>query len=239
MGIPLRMENLHAPTVPSGPTTTLPNGSDTRGLSFAQLQAKKDNIEAEIRALGSVLESHGVDMNTRLLTPDGFPRADIDVAQIRTTRSRIIYLKNDYKALMNVIEKHIHEHFAKLAESGGGEDPVINGTAPTPETTSIQAPQVSGPPFAKVNSVVSGSPAESAGLKAGDLIRNFGYVNIGNHDNLRRVGECVQGNEGQNVIVKVSRPTAGRQERQELQLTLTPRRDWGGRGLLGCHILPL
>lgn len=156
---------------------------------------------------------------------------------------------------MNVIEKHIHEHFAKLAESGGGEDPVINGTAPTPETTSIQAPQVSGPPFAKVNSVVSGSPAESAGLKAGDLIRNFGYVNIGNHDNLRRVGECVQGNEGvrllhlsmtqktnlrqQNVIVKVSRPTAGRQERQELQLTLTPRRDWGGRGLLGCHILPL
>jgi hypothetical protein len=24
---------------------------------------------------------HGVDMNTNLLTPDGFPRADIDVAQ--------------------------------------------------------------------------------------------------------------------------------------------------------------
>jgi hypothetical protein len=24
---------------------------------------------------------HGVDMNTTLLTPDGFPRADIDVAQ--------------------------------------------------------------------------------------------------------------------------------------------------------------
>jgi len=52
------MENLHAPTVPSGPTS-IPstNGSNTSTLSFAQLQAKKDNLEAELRALGGVLES--------------------------------------------------------------------------------------------------------------------------------------------------------------------------------------
>jgi len=31
-----------------------------------------------------VLFQHGVDMNTSLLTPDGFPRADIDVAQSTT-----------------------------------------------------------------------------------------------------------------------------------------------------------
>jgi 26S proteasome non-ATPase regulatory subunit 9 len=59
MGLPLRMENLHAPTVPSGPTSgpAGTNGIQTSGLSFAQLQAKKDNIEAEIKALGGVLES--------------------------------------------------------------------------------------------------------------------------------------------------------------------------------------
>lgn len=53
------MENLHAPTVPSGPTSgpAGANGIQTSGLSFAQLQAKKDNIEAEIKALGGVLES--------------------------------------------------------------------------------------------------------------------------------------------------------------------------------------
>jgi 26S proteasome non-ATPase regulatory subunit 9 len=97
---------------------------------------------------------------------------------------------------MAVIEKHLHEHFAKLAEGGGTEEPLAdNNTAPT-ETSSLRAPQTSGPPFARVNSVVSGSPADSAGLKAGDVIRHFGYVNIGNHDNLRRVSECVQGNEG-------------------------------------------
>jgi len=52
------MENLHAPTVPSGPTSApITNGDLSSGLSFAQLQAKKDNIEAEIRALSSVLDS--------------------------------------------------------------------------------------------------------------------------------------------------------------------------------------
>lgn len=102
---------------------------------------------------------------------------------------------------MTVIEKHIHEHFARLAENGGDDEPTTNGTTPaTAATPAPRAPQVSGPPFAKVNSVVPSSPAETAGLKAGDLIRNFGYVNIGNHDNLRRVGECVQGNEGVRII---------------------------------------
>ena len=157
---------------------------------------------------------------------------------------------------MTVIEKHLHAHFAKLAEEGVQDEPMTNGGLPNSDiaSSSAPAPQASGPPFAKVNSVVAGSPAESAGLKAGDEIRNFGYVNHTNHDGLKRVGECVQGNEGvsttiywdvfgtntlqRNVLVKVSRPTS-RQRRQELQLTLTPRRDWGGRGLLGCHILPI
>ncbi|PSS27910.1 hypothetical protein M430DRAFT_46974 [Amorphotheca resinae ATCC 22711] len=235
------MENLHAPTVPSGPTSSrTTNGTQINGItSFAQLQAKKDNIEAEIRALSSVLDSHGVDMNTSLITPDGFPRADLDVAQIRTTRARIIYLRNDYKTLMTVIEKHIHEHFANLAANGATEEATRTSVPTNASITSppSQPAQILGPPFAKVNSVVAGSPAESAGLKAGDEIRNFGYVNHTNHDGLRRVGECVQGNEGRDVLVKVSRPSGGR--RQELQLTLKPKRDWGGRGLLGCHILPL
>ena len=180
-----------------------------------------------------------------------------NVPPVRTTRSRIIYLRNDYKALMNVIEKHIHEHFASLAANGVADEPMTDGVQTT-ETPSPRPPplQAAGPPFAKVNSVVEGSPAESAGLKAGDEIRNFGYVNNTNHDGLRRVGECVQGNEGvsypqsswlyceanspqRDVLVKVSRPSNGGQQRQELQLTLTPRRNWGGRGLLGCHILPL
>lgn len=78
---PFEMENLHAPTVPSGETTASVTNGDAGHLSFAELQRKKDDVEAELKALGGVLDSHGVDMNTSLLTSDGFPRADIDVAQ--------------------------------------------------------------------------------------------------------------------------------------------------------------
>ncbi|KAI9730454.1 MAG: putative 26S proteasome regulatory subunit [Claussenomyces sp. TS43310] len=232
MGLPLNMENLHAPTIPSGPTSGPgPNGIKTAGLTLAELQTKKNSMEAELRALSGVLDSHGVNMNTPLTTPDGFPRADIDVAQIRTTRSRIIYLKNDYKALMTVIEKKIHEHFAnQIPIEPVNSEPIAGGTA-------VSRPIALDAPFARVNSVVASGPADSAGLKAGDLIRNFGYVNQSNHNNLKRVGDCVQGNEGRNVLVKVSRTING--QTQELQLALIPKGDWGGRGLLGCHIMPL
>ena len=100
MGLPLRMNNLHAPTVPSGPTTAPATNGNATHKSFAELQRKKDDIEAELKALGSVLGSvsfrltrtcvswltisqHNVDMDTPLLTRDGYPRSDIDVAQSR------------------------------------------------------------------------------------------------------------------------------------------------------------
>lgn len=243
MGLPLRMNNLHAPTVPSGPTTARAANGNSAHLSFAELQRSKDNVEAELRALSSVLDSHGVDMHTSLLTPDGFPRADIDVAQIRTARARIIHLRNDYKDLMAKIEKHIHEHFASLAE--GAADAEVAPASSSADAASRDEPALRdyvperlGDPFAKINTVAPGSPAASAGLQPGDLIRNFGYVDAANHDQLKKVAECVQASAGQSVIVKISRPAAAPSQR-ELQLTLVPRQGWGGRGLLGCHILPL
>ncbi|KAK2611117.1 hypothetical protein N8I77_004493 [Diaporthe amygdali] len=236
------MNNLHAPTVPSGPTTARAANGNSAHLSFAELQRSKDNIEAELKALSSVLDSHGVDMHTSLLTPDGFPRADIDVAQIRTARARIIHLRNDYKDLMARIEKHIHEHFASLAE--GATDAEVPAASSSSEGAAQEpalrdfVPERLGDPFAKINTVAPGSPAEAAGLQPGDLIRNFGYVDSSNHDQLKKVAECVQGNAGQSVLVKISRPVAAPSQR-ELQLTLVPRQGWGGRGMLGCHILPL
>jgi 26S proteasome non-ATPase regulatory subunit 9 len=155
---------------------------------------------------------------------------------------------------MGMIEKRLHEHFASL------EDDDNETAVPISSDTSIprdSVPETLDPPFAKVNSVVDNSPAAGAGLQAGDLIRNFGYVNLENNDGLKKVAECVQGNEGvrppdlprvkgatgltelqQNILVKVSRSSGGSRS-QELRLTLTPRRNWGGRGMLGCHILPL
>ena len=57
MGLPLRMNNLHAPTVPSGPTSHAATNGNTGHLSFLELQRKKDDLEAELQALGGVLDS--------------------------------------------------------------------------------------------------------------------------------------------------------------------------------------
>lgn len=51
------MENLHAPTVISGPTSAPTANGNAGHLSFAELQRKKDDVEAELKALGSVLDS--------------------------------------------------------------------------------------------------------------------------------------------------------------------------------------
>lgn len=56
MGLP--MNNLHAPTIPSGPTSGPPaDRSALDGLSSMELISRKDNLEAELKALGSVLDS--------------------------------------------------------------------------------------------------------------------------------------------------------------------------------------
>lgn len=194
MGLP--MNNLHAPTVSSGPTShSTSNGTD-RKQTLPQLVAQKENVEAELSALSSVLDSHGVNMNTSLTTFDGFPRSDIDVAQVRTTRARIIRLKNDYKSLMVKIEAGLEEHFAagKTAENEAlarRATTTSNGNAAASSST-LAAVE---PPFARVNSVVPASPAESAGLKAEDKIVRFGSVHWQNHEKLSRVAQIVQQNE--------------------------------------------
>lgn len=92
---------------------------------------------------------------------------------------------------MAVVEKFLHEHFANLDDDAPEPASLLSTGAARPATES----QTLQEPFAKVNTVAEGSPAQSAGLKPGDEIRVFGYVNRSNHDNLKRVGECVQGNE--------------------------------------------
>ena len=184
-------------------------------------------------------------MQTNLLTADGFPRADIDVAQIRTTRARIVRLKNDYKALMDKIEKGLHEHHAKLLTSeGSSSSDVLTSTAtpmtPAPGSTSAAAgPSSIEAPFAKVNSVVNSSPADTAGLKAGDKLTQFGYVNWMNHEKLSKVAQVVQQNEGRPITVKVLRSAITGGGPETLELQLIPQHNWGGRGMLGCHLLPI
>lgn len=55
MGLP--MDNLHAPTVASGPASAQRDGGDKKQLSVQELMAEKDCVWSELSALGSVLDS--------------------------------------------------------------------------------------------------------------------------------------------------------------------------------------
>ncbi len=95
---------------------------------------------------------------------------------------------------MNRIEKGLHEHHASMqAAEASKEEPLTSGNTPAVRQ---QSEPIIETPFAKVNSVESGSPAHEAGLKSGDKIRSFGSADWTNHENLRKLGEVVQRNEG-------------------------------------------
>ncbi|EEH09232.1 conserved hypothetical protein [Histoplasma capsulatum G186AR] len=239
------MDDIHAPTVASGPTSTPGrNGRELSSLSLNELFDEKTRLEAELQALSSVLDSHGVNMSTSLFTFDGYPRDDLDIAQIRTTRARIIHLRNDYKDVMTKVEQGVHAHFARLQQQEHQQQRQEQQNAscpPTPlpamddsATTSARTGLIETP-FAKINSVAEGSPAAQAGIKVGDRIRSVGHVNWMNHENLAKVAEVVQRNEGNTVLIKVVRGDESG-ETKDLTLQLVPRKNWGGRGLLGCHL---
>jgi 26S proteasome non-ATPase regulatory subunit 9 len=181
-------------------------------------------------------------MRTTLTTFDGYPRADIDIAQIRTTRARIICLRNDHKELLAKIEEGLHKHFAEEA-ARPEEDVVMNGTNGTNGTHATNGNGTNGvhgtnsttsntPAFAIVNTVSPSSPAETAGLKPGDKIIQFGDVDWLNHEKLSKVAQVVGRNEGRTILVIVAREG----ESKPMRISLVPRRDWGGRGTLGCHL---
>ena len=83
------------------------NGNASR-LSIAELHEKKANLEEELKALSGILDSHGVNMDTPLLTQDGFPRADIDVAQSECGGETFLMPAADHCGLESQDDKSSH-----------------------------------------------------------------------------------------------------------------------------------
>jgi hypothetical protein len=105
-------------------------------------------------------------------------------------------------------------------------------------------------PFARIDAVASGSPADVAGLREEDLILQFGDdlpIPDETHNHLKAIAELVPlvGAEQGSIPVRLMRRIALHESSSApptdqwttLTIQLRPR-PWNGRGLLGCHIVP-
>ena len=132
-------------------------------------------------------------------------------------RQKIICLSNDHKAIMKKIETiliHLHAQ-----QDNQTEDANSSRTAQPMEQ---DLPE----PFAKVEFVNIGSPAHDCGMRAGDLVVEFGTQNNSNFKSLMDIGQLVQNSQNRNVRIKLIR------NRQLVTLNLVPKL-WQGVGLLG------
>ena len=102
-----------------------------------------------------------------------------------------------------------------------------------------QSRSVLNPPFARIDAIASGSPAEHAGLKEEDLIVSFGPIHAQDNNHLKAIAELVPevANENRSIEIVVLRRRIEENEWESLTLKISPR-PWSGRGLLGFHLVP-
>ena len=113
---------------------------------------------------------------------------------VRTTRARIIHLRNDYKSVLAKLELAVQEQFATTSQT-----PSVPITSRAAQARTSSTASDATTPFATVDDVAESGPAASAGLRVGDKITQFGTANWLNHENLRKVAEVVSQNEGVSV----------------------------------------
>ncbi|KAI0800303.1 hypothetical protein C8Q74DRAFT_1235633 [Fomes fomentarius] len=193
----------------------MPSAENVRGL-----MARKDAIEAEMEAQFSILKSNSVTMDSPLLDAEGFSRDNIDLWAVRHAHVRIIELRNDHTALMDRIMVALQSVYNPSTGSEPEESSMVTATS----GASLE-------PFARVDGVAPGSPAVAAGLLRENLLLSYGPLNMSSFSSssLQPLAELVAAQENHEIAVEVW---------QVVTMMFVPRQGWGGRGLLGCHIVP-
>ncbi|TKC42133.1 hypothetical protein EI555_015742 [Monodon monoceros] len=97
-------------------------------------------------------------MNEPLVGCEGYPRADVDLCQVRTARRNIVCLRNDHKVVMKQVEEAQHQLHARDKEKQARDLAEARR-----EAMSLSPAQA----FAIANSISPGSPASIAGLQGG------------------------------------------------------------------------
>ncbi|CCD23138.1 Nas2p NDAI_0B01040 [Naumovozyma dairenensis CBS 421] len=192
-------------------------------LKLSEIQVLKGKVETELSKNLELLSSEGTDLHSSLITPDGYPRSDIDVLQITMARRNVNMLRNDLHKIIERSHELLNQHFQKRPSP-----PPSQHSAQTNLNLDYKIP------FAVFDEIVSGSPIQQAGVQNGDKLILIGDINAGNHNRLQNIQRVVLQSEDRRIPLKISRENDG-----ILDLWLVPSRNWSGRSLLGCKVQQL
>lgn len=206
-----------------------------------QLSAQREALEIEADAIASELMSVGPNgeapagVKGPLVDSDGYPRSDVDLYNVRGKRNRLATINYDHKALMKEIEKDLAllHSFSNNVGAGASESGTPTATTATTATT-VTTTIHSSLPFAVIDEILAGSPAEQAGLHDFDELIAFGTIRFETVDNLNCIPALLRDNVNKPISLEVRR----RNTDSVLRLVLQPQ-PWSGRGLLGCHLTPI
>lgn len=195
--------------------------AELESMRYPELAQAKTHLESTLETLFDLLHNtYKFDMDTPLVV-DGFPRNDVDVVSIRLVRTNIIRLRNDHSLVLRLLETHLAERL--LAATNTQIESLRVSESPLTAAKK---------PFATVREVAPESPAATCGLRPGDRIVSFDTdIDASNHAGLTALAARVQEKIGLEIPVEILR------HGETSTVTLVPRQ-WAGRGVLGCHIVP-
>ncbi|AMD20731.1 HDL013Cp [Eremothecium sinecaudum] len=191
-------------------------------LPLNDLYHLKTSVEDELSRLFHLLHNeYQCDLDSPLVTEDGFPRDDVDVLQVRLLRRSINMLRNDLKRIIDRCDILISKQFQNQYPEP------VNSTGTNQRSIEYKIP------FAVVSSVAPNSPSSKAGIQVGDKWVRIGNINAANHQKLAAVSQMVRQHKDQQLELRVLRNDGTFHD-----LILIPT-TWDGSGFLGCQLLEL
>jgi 26S proteasome non-ATPase regulatory subunit 9 len=209
--------------------------------SLQTLVAQRDLLELEADAIHSELTSPGLNgeppagIRGELIDAEGFPRGDIDLFNVRNKRKRLSEINTDHKAVMKQIQSLMIElqHHMHITQQTSTPTTSTSFSSTTQQSQPVNSTHSHTPPIAKLDEILPGSPAHTAGIQDGDLLIRFGHVNsIDTPNPMQAIAKLVGESVNKSIHILIQR------NGQIQEIKLVPQ-TWGGRGLLGCHLSPI
>lgn len=147
--------------------------------------------------------------------------------KVRLTRQRLNCLQNDYKSIIDQIEKLL---IIKLSSNATDNENNKRQEIKNQANEKLK-------PFLKVSNIAPGSPSDKAGFHSDDEIVQLGPFLAGNAT-LNEIAEHVKTKIGKVILVKVLRADVDEEQKVKKVLKLEPM-EWGGAGLVGCKFTPV